>query len=259
MLPVVYKYFPDEFLNIIMELHIYKIAFNNIRYVAEDIILKDEDTFLKDTNYRKQILESYENMINHIPKKYDRSQFVSSCLEIFPNSDKTGGHAITLIRGISDIDIKNGIHKDDYYILDDQNSISKLHDYYNDRKERLYKINIRDVDEVTIANINAILHAKCDIDPSCKFSKRVSRFCLDFSHNFLSQKEDILKPHLQYVKEKIIDPIVVPESNTDDCNSKTLLGVFLLGLVLGLIIGTIVYFLADKRNKKIREINGRNQ
>lgn len=253
LLPVINKYFPNDFKTIIEELHISKINFNNIDYVCNDTILNEENTFLRDEEDRKEILEQYREMINNLPKKYDRGRFVSAILEIYPNKDKTGGHAITLIRGKNTNDELNN-----FYIIDDQNSISKLADYYNFRKEKLYEISIRDIDEITMANINAILRAKCNIDPSCKFSKRVSRFALNFEHNFLSISEDILKNGLEYVNpmknqtnESLKDEQIrkrmnqLDESrnevkfNTNSSSLFELFTIFLVGLIIGLIIGLI--------------------
>ena len=234
ILPVIYKYFPDKFKNIIEELHVNKINFNNIDYVCSDVILNEKNTFLKNDNDRKIILECYKTMIENIPSKIDRCCFVSAILEIFPNKDKTGGHAVTLIKGRSNIEIQNSIDSfENFYIIDDQNSISKLSDYYNLRKEKLYEISIRDIDEITIANINAIFHAKCDIAPSCKFSKRVTRFVLNFEQNFLSTTEDLLKPELEYVKIKSYGIL----TNTD--NLFKLIFIFVTGLIMGLVIGLL--------------------
>ena len=239
ILPVIYKYFPDKFKTIIEELHVKKINFNNIDYVYDDVIINEENTFLKNDDDRKIILECYKTMIENIPSKIDRCCFVSAVLEIFPNKDKTGGHAVTLIKGRSNIEIQNSTNSfENFYIIDDQNSISKLSDYYNLRKEKLYEISVRDIDEITIANINAIFHANCDIDPSCKFSKRVTRFVLNFEQNFLSVTEDLLKPELEYVKVKA-DNVLNSDSNKANGNLLKLVLIFCVGLVIGLIVGLL--------------------
>ena len=237
ILPIIYKYFPTKFKSIIEELHVNKINFNNIDYVCDDIILNEENTFLKNAEDRNVILDCYKIMINNLPAKIDRYGFVSAALEIFPNKDKTGGHAVTLIKGISNIDIENGIDTiEKFYIIDDQNSISELSDYYNLRKEKLFEITIRDIDEITIVNINAIFHANCDIDPSCKFSKRVTRYVLNFEQNFLSATEDLLKSELSYTKVKMSD---VLNSTNNDSNLFKLMFIFISGLIIGLIIGIL--------------------
>lgn len=254
MLPVIYKYFPTKFKSIIEELHVNKINFNNIDYVCDDIILNEENTFLRNTEDRNIILDCYKNMINNLLAKIDRCDFVSAVLEIFPNKDKTGGHAVTLIKGISNIDIENGIDTiGKFYIIDDQNSISELSDYYNSRKEKLFEITIRDIDEITIVNINAIFHAKCDIDPSCKFSKRVTRYVLNFEHNFLSTTENLLKPELSYTKVKISDAL---NSTNTDSNLFKLIFIFISGLIIGLIIGILSkQYLYSQPNETIKNSN----
>lgn len=237
MLPVIYKCFPNKFKSIIEELHVNKINFNNIDYVCDDIILNEENTFLKNDDDRKIILDCYKTMIENLPSKIDRCDFVSAVLEIFPNKDKTGGHAVTLIKGRSNIETQNNMNAfENFYIIDDQNSISKLSDYYNSRKEKLYEISIRDIDEITIANINAIFHANCNIDPSCKFSKRVTRFVLNFEQNFLSITEDLLKPELEYVKVKTSNAII---SHTNGDDFFKLIYIFCVGLIIGVIIGLL--------------------
>ena len=59
----------------------------------ETVITEDKNTFLQNENDRKIILKLYKNMIEHLPKKYSRHNFVASVLEVYPNKDKTGGHA----------------------------------------------------------------------------------------------------------------------------------------------------------------------
>ena len=256
ILPVIYHYFPNEFKIIIEELHVSKINFNNIDYVCDDVILNDENTFLENIEYRNIILNCYKQMINNLPNKIDRHNFVSAILEIFPNKDRTGGHAVTLILGRTNLEIENFSNNfDDFYVIDDQNTISKLSDYYNLRKEKLYEISIRDIDEITIANINAVLHAKCNIDPSCKFSKRVTRFVLNFEHNFLSTTEDLLKSELNFINVKRKATL----ENSSDNNLFKLMFMFICGLVVGIIIGLISNrYIWNKNSQNNVEINNNN-
>ena len=187
-MPVIYNIFPNDFQTIISELHMDKIDFNTIEYVVKDIILNESNAFFKNEFTQKQY-DLYKVMIKELPNKFIKKQFVSAVLEVFPNKDKTGGHAITLIKSIDN----------SFYIIDDQNSISKLEDYYTLRKSRLYSISVRDIDEITIANINAILHANCTLSDECAFSKRVSRYELNFEHNFITVGEsDLLKKEFKY-------------------------------------------------------------
>lgn len=236
LLPVIYSYFPERFKDVIEEIHVDKINFNNIDYVCESVIMEDKSSFVQSVEDRKTILSLYKTMIENLPKKYNRHSFVASVIEVFPNKDRTGGHAITLIKGWSTTngDIRNG--EAELFIIDDQNSISKLADYYNSRKERLYEMTIRDVDEITIANVNAIFHAKCDIDPSCKFSKRVSRFVLNFEHNFLTVKDEMLKPELRNGNSMEVEVVEMKK-----WSGKVL---FIVGLVVGLFIGILISIIA---------------
>lgn len=212
-LPVVYKLFPNEFESILSELHMDRIDFNDIEYVVKSIICDPKQAFLKQEFVQKQY-ELYTKMMSEgVPKKIQKKHFVSAILEIFPNKDKTGGHAITLLKGIDD----------HFYVIDDQNAISRLEEYYTLRESRLYSISIKDIDEVTIANLNAILHAKCIIDDSCAFSKRVSRYELNFEHKFLTVNEskllkEIEKPSMMWW------PLVVG---------------LMIGLVVGLVVGIV--------------------
>lgn len=256
ILPVIYHYFPNEFKTIIEELHVSKINFNNIDYVCDDVILNDDNTFLENIEYRNIILNCYKQMISNLPNKIDRHNFVSAILEIFPNKDRTGGHAVTLILGRTNLEIENFSNNfDDFYVIDDQNTISKLSDYYNLRKEKLYEISIRDIDEITIANINAVLHAKCNIDPSCKFSKRVTRFVLNFEHNFLSTTEDLLKSELNFINVKRKGTL----ENTSDNNLFKLMFMFICGLVVGIIIGLISnHYIWNKNSQNNIKINNNN-
>lgn len=256
ILPVINKYFPNDFKEILEEMHVNKIDFNNVDYVCEDVIINNENTFLLNTNHRHDILNIYKEMMKNIPQKIDSHQFVSSTLELFPNKDRTGGHAVTLIKGSANTHdgklqggANNGIDAMVYYVIDDQNSISELSDYYNLRKEKIYEISIRDIDEFTIADINEFLHAKCNIDSSCKFSKRVSRFVLNFEDNFLSATDYLLKPELAYIHNHN----TTNESN-DEIYSQTI-----YTFAFGIIIGVIIMILINIINNKTKHNRGKNK
>ena len=260
ILPVINKYFPNEFKEILEEMHVNKIDFNNVDYVCEDIIINNDNTFLLNTEHRHDILNIYKEMMKNIPQKIDRHQFVSSTLELFPNKDRTGGHAVTLIKGSANT--HDDIHDDKlqggkldnidtmvYYVIDDQNSISELSDYYNLRKEKIYEISIRDIDEFTIADINEFLHAKCNIDSSCKFSKRVSRFVLNFEDNFLSATDYLLKPELAYIRDNSHQLLNTTNESNDDTYSQTLY-TFAYGIIIGVVIMIIINIINNKTKHK---------
>ena len=257
ILPVINKYFPNEFKEILEEMHINKIDFNNVDYVCEDVIINNENTFLLNTNHRHDILNIYKEMMKNIPQKIDSHQFVSSTLELFPNKDRTGGHAVTLIKGSANTHdgklqggANNGIDAMVYYVIDDHNSISELSDYYNLRKEKIYEISIRDIDEFTIADINEFLHAKCNIDSSCKFSKRVSRFVLNFEDNFLSATDYLLKPELAYIHNNLN----TTNESHDDVYSQTMY-MFIFGIIIGVIIMILINSINNKTKHKSNVLN----
>ena len=269
ILPVINKYFPNEFKEILEEMHINKIDFNNVDYVCEDIIINNENTFLLKTEHRHNILDIYKEMMKNIPQKIDRHQFVSSTLELFPNKDRTGGHAVTLIKGSANThddthdDKLQGGKLDNidtmvYYVIDDQNSISELSDYYNLRKEKIYEISVRDIDEFTIADINEFLHAKCNIDSSCKFSKRVSRFVLNFEDNFLSATDYLLKPELAYIHDSPHQLLNTTNESNDDTYSQTLY-TFAYGIIIGVVIMIIINIVNNKTKHKRSKDNKSNQ
>lgn len=180
-LPIVHKLFPDKFDLILRELTMDVIDFVNIESSVQSIICSDDQAFFHQ-KYRQMLYNMYTEMMNDIPKQINRNAFCSAVLEVFPNKAGTGGHAITLIK----------CDDDKYFIIDDQNRVSSMEDYFRERKTRLHHISIRDIDEETIANINAILHAKCKIDPSCAFNARVTRYELNMEHNFLAIEEATL-------------------------------------------------------------------
>ena len=266
ILPVINKYFPNEFKEILEEMHVNKIDFNNVDYVCEDIIINNDNTFLLNTEHRHEILNTYKEMMKNIPQKIDRHQFVSSTLELFPNKDRTGGHAVTLIKGSANThdDKLQGGKLDNvdtmvYYVIDDQNSISELSDYYNLRKEKIYEISIRDIDEFTIADINEFLHAKCNIDSSCKFSKRVSRFVLNFEDNFLSATDYLLKPELAYIHDNSHQLLNTTNESNDGIYSQTIY-TFAYGIIIGVVIMIMINIINNKtKNKRSKNKPNANQ
>lgn len=225
MLPVIYDLFPSDFETIISELHMDKIDFNNIDYVIKDIIFSS-NAFLR-TKYQQKQYQLYSAMIEKIPDHIEKQHFVSAIFEVYPNKNKTGGHAITLLKGIDE----------QYYIIDDQNAISKLEDYYSLRESRLYAISVKDIDEVTIANINAILHAKCIISPECAFSKRVSRYELNFEEKFSNVNEASLLTH------------------SNDNNELNMLLLFISGVIVGVIVGIVVAMIVKHMNSEYAMMN----
>lgn len=203
--PVVWTLFPDDFEAIISELHIDKINFLNVEATVKDIIT-GPSAFLQERFVEHQY-ELYTKMIEVLPTEFHPKHFVSTVMEVFPNREHKGGHAITLLRGMDE----------NFYVIDDQNSISKLEDYYMLRESRLYSITLRDIDEITVANINAILHAKCAISDDQAIGKRVSRYELNFEHKF----------------------VTAPEASVMKVNDRYWIGM-IVGLLIGVVVGLIV-------------------
>lgn len=193
-LPIIHALYKNSFELILRELTMDVIDFINIESSVDSIIMSDDQCYFHQKYRETQRKLYYDMMNNGMPKQIDRNAFCSAVLEVFPNKECTGGHAITLIK------CKN----DTYYIIDDQNMIDTLDNYFRLRKSRMHHISVRDIDEATIANINAFLHAKCKIDPECGistdcgFSKRVTRYELNFDHNFMNFDEvQLLKDNLK--------------------------------------------------------------
>ena len=236
ILPVVYKYFPDLFDKILEELSLDIVNINKVATTSK-FDINSEQSFIADKHYRMSLSDVYTKMVESLPKVTNRTTFVSAIMEVYPDREKQNGHAVTLIKGRSDIDIRDGVDVEDYYVIDDQNAISRLSDYYNERKERIHEISIKDIDGMNIANINAIFRAKCDIDPSCKFSENVYRYSLNFDRNFNSLSTDVLKPELAYIKTKI-DSLRDPRAYNYG-RILSLLFIFVVGLIIGIIIGLL--------------------
>ena len=237
---------PIFFLNILSELHIERINFKQIEYVYADEIT-GESSYLDDVNYRNTVYTLYSQMMKNIPESYDMQPFVAATLEVFPNKDKTGGHAITLIKCR---DTCSGTdqceYTDCYYIIDDHNCISTLEDYYSNRSARLYEIVIREIDPVNIANINRILRSRCSSDTS--FSNRVTRYVLNFEHKFLTGADIIAERAsklIESTREQVLERIDERFNKIVGGNDKSqsFIGymsdkwiVFIFGILVGIVI-----------------------
>ena len=250
-MPSIYKMFPDDLMTIVKELHFYRIDFNEVKHHYRDVIMNENKSFLLKRQHRKSMLNAYIEMTNHIPDDYRVSKFVTTIMEVTPsNNTYEVGHAIILIK------CHNSPRDDAFYVIDDQNAMVTLSDYIEKRKPRLYEIAIRDVDEITIANINSILRAFCKMDPSCKFSKYVSRYVLNFERNFKDITDYMIKEELKTNKELQTDELNKMYINHDillfckflyNINSKLfykiILGymvMFVLGVAISLIITKVI-------------------
>jgi hypothetical protein len=251
------------FHNILSELHVDSINLKQVEYVIADEIT-GESSYLDDINYRNIVYSLYQGMLKDIREEYSVQPFVAAVLEVFPNKDKTGGHAITLLKCKCE-DLPPNVSckcpggipccPDDsecYYIIDDQNSISTLSDYYTRRSARLFEIVIRDIDPVNIANINRILRAKCNSDTS--FSNRVTRYVLNFEHKFLSGADMIAEQAssiIESTREEVLNKIdeqfqKIVGGNDEDKNSGFFSWmsdkwvVFIFGILTGILLMCLV-------------------
>ena len=196
--PIIFHLFPDKFLRILTEIHVDRTLFNVSPSVAENNITT-KHPFLMESSHQQQVVKDWNAMMEYMTniQTIELNPFCSTTLEIFPNKDMTGGHAVTLISGYSNLEpsIK------DYFVIDDQNTISKFCDYYNSHNQKLFEISMRDIDDAMINEFNKMLHEKCDMENTCKFSARITRYVLSLEQNFLSPNDEILKPILRQEAE----------------------------------------------------------
>ena len=259
--PIIHHLFKSEFVNILNEIHVNKIEFESSFSVVEDAIRKNNQ-FLKNDEDQLYMLNLYKKMINETMSKLDSvnlEPFVSATIETFPNKDHVGGHALTLIYGISDIDYKNIVSSMNenntslmnenivsllngkemmLYVIDDQRSISPMYLYYTDRNERIYELSIRDITDVTANFINNELHNKSKISKGCKFSKRITRYSLCFEDNFLTPTDEMIKSEFRNKSTNITN--ILERKNISKISGGGLSTMSMWWLILALLIAVIV-------------------
>ena len=276
--PIIFHLFRDSFVSIMDEIHVNKIEFEPALSTVEDA-MRVKNQFLKNDEDQKYMFNLYKSMSESIAQNIESFKlepFVSATLEVYPNKDHTGGHAITLLYGVSNIDPDNEM----FYIIDDQRSISPLHTYYTNRNERVHEISLRDVTDVTVANINNVLHTQASIDPNCKFSQRVTRYSLSFEDNFLSPSDELIKSEFRNKAASISDlhvrPIAPSQPQPSQQRNATSLtpntdyrpiqpstsqstvwhdqafSLFIIGLIIGAIIGLIVASVNIKNKSRLK-------
>lgn len=189
-IPAIYFLFPNDIYNILSEIHINPIHFNNIEYVIKNIILTD-NYFIEP--YCNEQYNLYKKFINEVDlNKIDyKNKFVASTLEIFPQKKNINGHAITLIKT-----------QNMYYIIDDQNSISELKDYFPGRN--IDHIYIKNIDEESINEVSNIMR--------CNYSKTTYKFKMDkfnSSINLFGGHNDTINKLIIFLKQYYIYIICV--------------------------------------------------
>ena len=260
--PIICHLFSSSFVSILDEIHINKIEFEAPLSTVRDSIC-EKYQFLDQTTHQNIIFTLYSQMLEHMKANNIQTvklePFVSATLEVYPNKDHTGGHAITIIYGLSDEDMTNEM----FYIIDDQRSISPLHTYYTNRNERIYELSLRDVTDVTVAAINDVLHNQAHIDSGCKFSQRVTRYSLKFEDNFLSPSDELIKTEFRNKAAAIADLHVTrtnetaamyETSNTTSTNTtppqpisrEKAISLISFGFIIGAIVGLIVTVVSVK-------------
>lgn len=260
--PIFYTLFINEFENILNEIHIDRTNFET----SDDVVLAtitDTQPFLKNKEDSLYIASLYSEMIKYIAKNIPEIKlmpFTTATVELTPNKDYVGCHATTLIYGSSNVDP----NKDDYFIVDDNRTITPFSEYYKNRKEKIYELALRDINDVISANLNNLLHDEADVSTKVKLSSRITRYVLNFEQNFLSSTDLIIKPerrtNAENLKNNIIETritdnkvIIQPGGCCDISYSKTFfITLFkyicfgLIMLIIVLVIYRIIHKLKDK-------------
>ena len=260
--PIIYALFPNDFINIMNEIHISKNEFDVSKNVVKDT-LTTGNPFFANSTMTKRIIQLFDDMSDYMGKElrdvqFSLEPFTTAIFEIFPNKDQTGGHAITLIRGYSNLEPTNI----DYFLIDDQRAIDTFANYYKHREDRIYEISIKDIDEITANDLNRILREDVGLT-DIKFSKRITRYSMNFEHNFLTSTDDILKEELRRVEQIHTNNVPTYQSmttqpqtttqpiekriTTTEPNRSKVIQYFIFGLFVGVIVGILVAVVAIHR------------
>jgi hypothetical protein len=164
----------NEFSKILTEISIEANNFQRASYVYTEYLASSK-AYVKEA-FQKEALELYERMLKHIPQEIPVSAFSATVIEVYtePNNPRNG-HAVTLLRN----------DKNDFCVIDDNRNIQKLSDYYNAYRERLWKMDIRDITSETANEINRVLREHAKINTFNQFEARETRYTIDFSNNFI--------------------------------------------------------------------------
>lgn len=182
----------DDFLKILQVMNIELFNFQRGDYVynANFKYLKPE--------YYDLALSLYESMLKDIPNTIitdqilnggdtNKEKFTAAVLEVFTEANNlNSGHAITLIRN----------DKNEFYVIDDNRVIDSFLNYCLAFRTRLWKIDIRDIEDETVNELNVILRKYMQVNKGFnQIERRITRFTLDFSNNFIKYT---LLTHVDY-------------------------------------------------------------
>lgn len=207
----------NEFSKILTEISVEANNFQRASYVYTEYLVGSK-AYVKDV-FQKEALELYERMLKHIPQEIPVSAFSAAVLEVYtePNNP-CNGHAVTLLRN----------DKGDFCVIDDNRNIQKLSDYYNAYRERLWKMDIRDITSETANEINRVLREHAKINTFNQFEARETRYTIDFSNNFID-----------YTPKIATEPIkkqVVTGGAKDNSHTALFIWVILISMLVSVII-----------------------
>lgn len=159
----------EEFRAIISELHIEPNNIQRLSYAYTDA-LQGDDSFVQPT-FRNQIVQMYTEMLADIPETFEKQSFVCSVLELYPDKDTPySGHAAAVIKD------SNGR----YIVIDDTRVMQPIETFYEQLYERLWKIEVRDIDEATKNNFNNLFRSISKTGVYSQFVDKISKISIEF-------------------------------------------------------------------------------
>ena len=186
-LPVIFKLFPNEFVNIVNEIYVQSINLSkyNFEYKAS---ITGRDAFFKHPEHRNQMYEMYCKLCdNHSVIRSNNSTMVCDAIVLEIIDNNINGHVVALING----------NNNKFYILDDQFHGIDLEEYYKMYVNKIVKLRIENIDEKSLGKINDILKPY-----DTKFTIRLRSTVLDNSDKFEVVHSDDKFNDITYTKIK---------------------------------------------------------
>lgn len=199
-IPIIYLLFKNSFQQIINELQVHSSNFVINSSTVFDILMTDSFFNSPYNKYTYELFNYFINNSNEWKSLQNISNFIITYIDVYPNAESTGGHALNLIKG----------KDNNYYIIDDQNYISPLEEYYKQRVTNLYQLAIYDISTNDLSKINQILQSKTE-NNDVAFLARTSRYVLNFSHKFNIQNYISNSLSGGLILEEIDKSILTPE------------------------------------------------